>query len=215
MRLLKRIINQLQIIGLRRKTKSKISFSAKVNKKTFLEGGNKIGSANIRNSIIGKYSYVVSGNVSNAKIGRFCSIGPGLNCVSACHPINFVSTYPGFYNTKNKDIVKFSNYQFTEQKSIENCSFIVGNDVWIGSNVTIMAGVKIGDGAVIGANALITKDVKPYSIVGGVPARIIKMRFDEETIIQLQKLKWWTWQEDKILKFSKFFNSPISFISNA
>lgn len=75
---------------------------------------------------------------------------------------------------------------------------IVGNDVWMASGVKILSGVKIGDGAVIGANALVSKDVEPYSIVGGNPAKLIKYRFDEETISKLLKIKWWDWDDEKV-----------------
>jgi virginiamycin A acetyltransferase len=77
---------------------------------------------------------------------------------------------------------------------------IIGNDVWIGYNATIMAGVKIGDGAIIGTNATVVKDVEPYSIVGGNPAQEIKKRFSEETISKLLELKWWNWDIEKITR---------------
>lgn len=78
---------------------------------------------------------------------------------------------------------------------------MVGNDVWIGYNATIMPGVQIGDGAIIASNAVVTKDVLPYSIVGGNPTKLIRYRFDEETIAMLQTLKWWDWDIQKITEY--------------
>ncbi|CAM5455544.1 serine O-acetyltransferase [Thauera mechernichensis] len=78
---------------------------------------------------------------------------------------------------------------------------MIGNDLWIGFGATIVGGVKIGDGAVIGAHAVVTKDVPPYAIVGGNPARLIRMRFDDATVTRLLELKWWQWPEERILQF--------------
>ena len=91
-----------------------------------------------------------------------------------------------------------SMYAFKEEARGTKGDVIIGNDVWIGFNVTIQSGVTIGDGAVIGTNALVTKDVEPYSIVGGTPAKVIKYRFDKETINKLLEIKWWNWDLEKI-----------------
>ena len=110
----------------------------------------------------------------------------------ANHPISFVSNHLGFYKTSNKYIyLAHTNIEIKEQKLCESKRTVnIGNDVWIGNNVTIMAGINIGDGAVIGACTLVTKDVPLYAIVGGVPAKIIKYRFSEEIIVKLLEIKW-------------------------
>jgi len=197
-----------------KKTKSKISFYAILNRKTVLEGRNKIGNANIKDSFFGYGSYIVSGNLSNCSVGRFCSIGNNVNIITANHPIHFVSTFPGFYKTTNKDIfTTHSDILFQEFKLHSNGrAIIIGNDVWIGDNVTIFGGLTIGNGAIIGANSLVTKDVKPYSIVGGVPAKLIKFRFPEQSIDMLQKLQWWTWSLEYLKVESKYFNDIDGFL---
>lgn len=125
------------------------------------------------------------------KIGRFCSIGSGVSFILAGnqgHNKNWISTYPFYYQG-------FENAQDGFQKAGDT---IVGNDVWIGTEAMIMPGVKIGDGAVIGARALVTKDVEPYTIVGGNPAKEIKKRFTNEEISMLLEIKWWYWDIEKI-----------------
>ena len=89
-----------------------------------------------------------------------------------------------------------------------NGDVIIGNDVWIGNNVTILSGITIGDGAVIGCNSHVVKDIEPYSIYGGNPAKLIKLRFTQEQINKLLKIKWWNWDDDKI-------NSAISLLCNS
>ncbi len=91
---------------------------------------------------------------------------------------------------------------------------IIGNDVWIGDGAVIMNGITIGNGAIIAARAVVTKDVKAYSIVGGIPAKIIKMRFDENIINKLQEIRWWDWDEEKLEKNFKKFHNPEEFIKS-
>ena len=126
-------------------------------------------------------------------IGSFCSIGEGTVIVLAAaggHRPDWISTFPFIQLFKD-----FHNFSFpqTEKRDV-----IIGNDVWIGINATILSGVKIGDGAVIGASSVVTKDVPAYSIVAGNPAKLIRMRFDEETINMLLKIRWWDWDLERI-----------------
>lgn len=142
---------------------------------------------NIRNSSIGDFSYINSGsNVQNTIIGKFSSIGPNVKIVLGNHPVNFISTHPIFY-ANNKPFKTFTDkMHFKEYGNVE-----IGNDVWIGQDVIIPGNVKIGDGAIITSKAVVTKDVEPYSIVGGVPAKHIKFRFNKEEIKKLLESKWW------------------------
>ncbi|MGI6070395.1 MAG: CatB-related O-acetyltransferase [Blautia sp.] len=129
-------------------------------------------------------------------IGKFCSIACGAKFLfnSANHTLRSMSTYPFpiFYEEWGLDITNITTAW--DNKG----DIIIGNDVWIGYEAVIMAGVTIGDGAVIGARAVVTKDVPPYTIVGGVPAKPIRTRFPEHTILKLLELKWWNWPADKI-----------------
>ena len=131
-------------------------------------------------------------------IGKFCSIACGAKFLfnSANHTLSSLSTYPfplffEEWNLEKKDVTK----------SWDNKgNIIIGNDVWIGYEAVILAGVTIGDGAIIGTRAVVTKDVPPYTIVGGVPAKPIKKRFSEEIISKLLDIQWWNWSDEKIAK---------------
>ena len=140
------------------------------------------------------YHYPI--NKDRLIIGKFCSIACGAKFLfnSANHKMASLSTYtfPLFF--EEWDLEKENVAQAWDQKG----DIIIGNDVWIGYEAVILSGVTIGDGAVIGCRAVVTKDVPPYTIVGGVPAKPIRKRFDEETIKELQKIKWWDWPEEKI-----------------
>ena len=129
-------------------------------------------------------------------IGKFCSIACGAKFLFNCanHALNSLSTYtfPLFYQEWGLD--KENITQAWNNKG----DIVLGNDVWIGFEAVILAGVTIGDGAIVGARAVVTKDVPPYTIVGGVPAQPIRRRFSEETIAGLEKLCWWDWPEDWI-----------------
>lgn len=130
-------------------------------------------------------------------IGKFCAIASGVEFVmnGANHRMNSVTTYP--FNIMGHGWEK-------NTLALEDLPFkgdtVVGNDVWIGQQVTIMPGVNIGDGAIIAANSVVTKDVPPYHIVGGNPSRILKRRFDEELIDYLLEIKWWEWPAEKIFQ---------------
>ncbi|MDU5336318.1 CatB-related O-acetyltransferase [Enterococcus sp.] len=140
------------------------------------------------------YQYPV--NHDRLIIGKFCSIACGATFIfnSANHRQSSLSTYtfPLFYEEWQVD--KSQVASAWDNKG----DIVIGNDVWIGYEATILSGVEIGDGAIIGAKAVVTKDVPPYSVVGGVPAKQIKQRFDSETIQRLRQLKWWDWPHEKI-----------------
>lgn len=126
-------------------------------------------------------------------IGKFCQIASGVRFImnGSNHAMNGFSTYP----------FKVFGGEWAEKdpmKVFSKGDTIIGNDVWIGNSATIMQGIKIGDGAIIGTNSLVTKDVEPYTIVGGNPAQVIRKRFDDETIALLLALRWWDWDVKKI-----------------
>lgn len=138
-------------------------------------------------------------------IGKFCSIACGAKFLfnSANHTLSSLSTYPFplFFEEWNLD--KKNVIQSWDNKG----DIIIGNDVWIGYEAVILAGVTIGDGAIIGARAVVTRDVPPYTIVGGVPAKTIKKRFSEKTISTLLDIQWWNWSKEKISKNIKAIQS--------
>ncbi|OCG03259.1 hypothetical protein A9G12_08125 [Gilliamella sp. wkB112] len=123
------------------------------------------------------HSYIISGLVKNTKIGKYCSIATNVTIGADRHPTDWLSTHPFQYN----DTDNFKPLKITT----------IGNDVWIGANVVIITGVSIGDGAIIGASSVVTRDIPPYAIVAGIPAKIIRYRFNENIINKLLKLKWW------------------------
>lgn len=161
--------------------------------------------------IIGYGTYIAShSNVHNTTIGKFCSIGPNFFCGYGIHPINGISTSPMFYSTKKQNGITLS----CKDKIIEREPIIIGNDVFIGANVTVLDGVKIGDGAVIGAGAVVTKDIPPYAIALGVPARVVKFRFDDIIITKMLKIQWWNWPEDQLKEIEQEFFSVRDFVSH-
>lgn len=137
-------------------------------------------------------------NQDKLVIGKFCSIACGVKFLfnSANHTLNSLSTYTFLLFFKEWELEKKNITDAWDNKG----NIIIGNDVWIGYEAVILSGVTIGDGAIIGSRAVVTKDVLPYRIVGGVPARIIRKRFDEVTIDKLLQLKWWDWSEEHIQK---------------
>lgn len=170
---------------------------------------------------VGRGTYIGSNSLLQyVKIGRFCSVADHVYTCLGNHPVNdFVSTYPSFYyNTEtqigftlhrdNKPL--FSEiYKYPTGQS--KYQIVIGNDVWIGSHVKLVGGITIGDGAVIAAGAVVTKDVPPYTIVGGVPAKIIKKRFDDKYIEFLLRFKWWELPVEYIRNNYTDFNDIASF----
>lgn len=138
--------------------------------------------------VVGRYTYIAeNAYMCGTTIGAFCSVGPNLLCGWGSHPTNGLSTSPMFYSTKAQNGTTLSPVD----KFAENDSIRVGNDVFIGMNVTIVDGVTIGDGAIVGAGAVVIDDVPPYAIVAGVPAKVVRYRFDPATIRRLLEIKWW------------------------
>lgn len=167
----------------------------------------KLGTTIVHGScFVGAFSYFASGHIYNTTIGRYCSIARDVNIGQFNHPLHWLSTNPFQYQRtfrfKTGSLYPFSaeysNFKVDAdlaRKALREVyrETTIGNDVWIANSVKIIGGVRIGDGAVIGAGSVVTKDVRPYSIVAGVPAKVIKIRFPEDIISKLLELKWWNW----------------------
>lgn len=194
-----------------------LGFGVRITKGSCLEGYNKIHDYTVFGGVLGKYSYIGDHSHVIAKVGRFCSIGPHVRTITSSHPTDYISTSPCFYSVNKQSGISFVNETVFQEKPGENEWIEIGNDVFIGDSVLLMRGVKVGNGAIIGAGSVVTKDVKPYSIVVGNPAREIKKRFDLEDIEMLENSKWWNHPEEwyylharfmtNINAFSEFCNS--------
>ena len=161
-----------------------------------IDNNAKVGSGSYCvKTVMGRYSYMGDNCVAvNAKIGSFCSIA-GYCCIGGgAHPTDRFSTSPVFYEGRNVFRKNFSEMTFDAEKPV-----VIGNDVWIGEKVFIKDGITIGDGAIIGALSIVTHDVPPYAIVGGVPAKLIRYRFSPDVIDKHLELQWWN-LPDEILK---------------
>ena len=191
------------------------------NMKNHFEGCNVIeNDCLIDTSNIGLGTYICNHSViKGTNIGKFCSIGASLQTGLGIHPTDtFVSTHPAFFSTQEgagfafvkTNIFKENKFTSAEDKYIVE----IGNDVWIGNSVIILDGIKIGDGAIIGAGSIVTKDVLPYAIVAGNPARLIKFRFSEHQIEKLLNIKWWNWTFEEIETKSALFANIDAFIAH-
>ena len=178
-------------IGYKCKFGKRITIDSRAN----FEGKNKLGDYTVfLNSSMGYASYVSDHSfIKNTIIGKYTCIANEVMTVAGNHPLSFASIHPAFYSTGYSfSYVKenrFEDFRYLDPE--RQISIVIGNDVWIGARATILEGIRIGDGAVVAAGAVVTKDIAPYTIVGGVPARVIKYRFDEETINKLMEIKWW------------------------
>lgn len=158
---------------------------------------------------IGRYSYIGNNSfVTDTDIGNFTSISTDCYIGGTSHPVEWVSTSPVFHKWGNIMKKNFARHEF----DIFNRTTI-GNDVWIGNRVMIKAGVTIGNGAVIGMGSVVTKDIGPYEIWAGNPARYIRKRFEEDTTEKLTKTQWWNWDDTEIEKHANIFIDPIAFIN--
>ncbi|QDX30211.1 type B chloramphenicol O-acetyltransferase [Dickeya poaceiphila] len=173
------------------------------------------------NIIVGRYSYysgyyhehdfnecarylIPDEGVDKLIIGSFCSIGSGAAFIMSGnqgHRPDWISTFPFYW------VPDTTEFEAANNGYVPSGDTIIGNDVWIGSEAIIMPGIKVGDGAVIGTRALVTRDVEPYSIVGGNPAKIIRKRFDDRHISMLIEMKWWDWSEEQLKAMMYFLTS--------
>ncbi len=199
----------------------KIKFGKKVlfNRASVFEGRNYLSTnAKLIDSHIGFASYIgANSDFRNAHIGKYTSIGPNVLCILGNHPSNtFVSTHPAFFSTRKQVGFSYTEKPLFEEfakplKENTNYSIVVGNDVWIGANTSIIDGVTIGDGAIIAANSLINKDIPPFTIYGGVPAKLIKERFQEDEKKFLIDFKWWEKGDEWIAANAQSFTDIMNF----
>lgn len=159
--------------------------------------------ASVVHSSVGKYSSIGRyTKVNYCDIGKFCSISWDVTIGATNHPVNNITTHAFPY-------VPYAGY-FVKENTQHKVRTLVGNDVWIGCNSVIVPGVKIGNGAIVGAGSVVTKDVPPYAIVAGVPAKIIRYRFTESEIGLLEKLSWWDWPREQIKNNIDLFQTEMN-----
>ncbi len=188
-----------------KKVRGKALLNCNVHKTSKVESG-----SHIVNTIMERYSFCgYDCQIVNCNIGSFCSIANNVVIGGAMHPVNWVSMSPVFYEGKDSVRKKFARHKRENEKMT-----IIGHDVWIGQNAIIKQGVTVGIGAVIGMGSVVTKDVDPYTIVAGCPAKLIKKRFDENTIYKLLESKWWEFNDEKIQELSVHITNPDNFLKN-
>lgn len=181
--------------------------SCRVNPKAVFEGANMLSSnATFSGTFMGYGTYIGHDSDIGGSIGRFCCVAPNVLYNPGIHPFSFpyVAVSPMFYSMSKQCGETFATENTFKEylKPLE-----IGNDVWIQQNVFICGGVEISDGAVVLAGAVVTKDVPPYAIVGGVPAKVVKYRYDEETVKFLLRIKWWNKDVSWLRKNWKLMNN--------
>lgn len=185
-----------------------------------LEGHNLLADGTyIRNCDMGFATYVGRESwIENSIIGRYTSIGPHVQTIIGSHPTKkFVTTHPAFFSTQKQvgfSFVKENKYEEFMDFDKKGHSIRVGSDVWIGANALIMEGVTIGDGAIIGAGALVNKDIPDYAVAVGVPAKVIRYRFDDKQVNRLKEVLWWEKDLDWIEKKAEDFGNSEIFFEN-
>ena len=188
-----------------KKVRGSAVINSTIHKTSKVESG-----SHIVNTTFGKHSFCgYDCEIFHCDIGSFCSIANKVIIGGGRHPIEWVSTSPVFYEGKDSVRAKFS-----EHKREKPLRTIIGNDVWIGNNVLVKQGVKIGTGAVIGMGSVVTKDIPDYTIAAGVPAKIIRKRFNDEIIQTLLNSKWWDLSDPKLKEAAQYFKEPNEFIKH-
>lgn len=184
------------------------------DKSTSFGGRNLLGEdVRLNNVELGYASYIgAESRLSNVRIGKYTCIGPYVKNIIGTHPTrNFISIHPAFYSPNNRlNLSYVKDEKFQEISMLNGCTNVIGNDVWIGANVLLLQGIQIGDGAIVAAGSIVTKDVPPYAIVAGVPAKIIRYRFEQEEIGIIQNIEWWNKDEQWLAQNAEKFTN-ISF----
>lgn len=203
----------------------------KISQMYVLAAGEDLNKEDIiyKNCKIGRYTYGYEALLKEyplaKSIGRYCSIN-GTARIWNNHPVNYITTHPFLdhlafitwdkYSERIAMVNKYgeykNNHEYENSPIRDNRPIVIRNDVWIGANVIILPGITIGDGAILSAGAVVTKDVEPYSIVGGVPAKVIRKRFNDEEVSALLDIKWWDWPHEEIEKNIEYMLKPSEFI---
>lgn len=183
-----------------------IAFSARVEYSQVSRKAKVWGGCKLDHSSIGDYSYIgQNSRLIHAHVGKFCSLAGNGAYGMGSHSLDYISTSSLFTSSVNGTRSKWTDKpSFEEYKEI-----YIGNDVWVGMRVMIMGGVTIGNGAAVAAGAVVTKDVPPYAIVGGVPAKVIKYRFSEDVIAKLEASKWWLLDDETLKQNIDLFQKPL------
>lgn len=179
------------------------------------EGCNRIGKDAFFRGTMGYATYAGDRVSLHGRFGRYCCIASGVQVVNGMHPTkDFVSVHPAFFSVRRQcGMTYVETPLYDELRYAEDgAAVVVGNDVWIGTNAILLAGVHVGDGAVIAAGAVVTKDVPAYTVVGGVPACELRKRFDDETAEKLQKTAWWNWPEETLRQRAPAFSDVTCFL---
>lgn len=196
----------------------KFELMSRIGTASSFEGNNRVGKYSLICGKVGKYTYFGSNVKLVGTIGRFCSISSWVQIISGRHPVRapYVATSPMFFAKNTPFGLSFVQEQMFEEFAYadkENkIQVIIGNDCWIGYGVSLVGGVKVGDGAVVLANATVTKDVPPYAIIGGVPAKVLGYRYDTATIDKLLAMKWWDKEESWIKQNALAFSNIDTFL---
>lgn len=182
----------------------------KIDKSTFEQYNVIFNNVTICNSHIGAHTYIQKNSrVFNAIIGKFCSIASNVSIAPGLHYINGVSTHPSFFLKNTPLVITYADIDFFKP----SMKVTIGNDVWIGENAIILDGLTIGTGAVIAAGSVVTKDIEPYSIVGGVPAKVLKFRFSSDHISELLQSEWWNFSNNWFIENFRLMRNVSEFIT--
>ncbi len=195
----------------------KVQKNCNIGYNSSFEGANYLGNGSVFSGAMGYGSYMGDHSNINGRVGRFTSIAGNVNVVNGFHPTDtYVAMHPSFYsdvcsvNIPPRGKTGFVEHRYADPE--KKHAVVIGNDVWIGWGATLIAGVTVGDGAVIAAGAVVTKDVPPYTVVGGVPARPIKKRFSDEQIEKLLAFRWWDQPQDWIIENRERFDNVDDFV---
>lgn len=195
-----------------------ISWKSNILNKTVFEGYNKVGNYTTFGGFLGKCSYIGEHCNMRAKVGRFSSIAYGCETITGRHTYKapYVSTSPLFVSRRGQTGLTIVDQDLIDEMpqadKQNNYDVIIGSDCWIGYKVDIVSGVKIGDGAVVLSRAFVAKDVPPYAIVGGVPAKIIDYRYSDQQIKALMDIQWWNFDLNTIIQSKDLFLDIDNFI---
>jgi phosphonate metabolism protein (transferase hexapeptide repeat family) len=188
-----------------------VEYMADVQRSTFGRYNTLRKYCRIRNAQFGDFSYVGrESQVYEAVVGKFTCIGPNVTIGPGEHPTDRISIHPMFYSTIGQ-----SNPVIVESSSFEEMpTTTIGNDVWIAQGAILRSGVKVGNGAIVAAGAVVVNDVPDYAIVGGVPAKVIRYRFNEEQRRNLEKVQWWNWSPEQLRSAVAEMNQPELFFQH-